>query len=75
MFGVPTGCLVPVSGCTPSTPANTGLDLAGFNRTDLQARLLQYNPIVYGSGQAGDSSDLLRLNLTTPPTPLTSKRS
>jgi Domain of unknown function (DUF4331) len=70
VFGVPTGCLVPLAGCTPSPPANTGLDLAGFNRTDLQALLLQYNPIVYGAGQGGANSDLLRLNLATPPTPL-----
>ena len=70
MFGVPTGCLVPLAGCTPNPPANTGTDLAGFNRTDLEARLLHYNPIVYGPGQGGVTSDLLRLNLTTPPTPL-----
>jgi hypothetical protein len=70
VFGVPTGCLVPLTGCTPNPPASTGLDLANFNRTDLQALLLQYNPIVYGSGQGGVNSDLLRLNLATPPTPL-----
>jgi Domain of unknown function (DUF4331) len=70
VFGVSTGCLVPLAGCTPNPPANTGLDLAGFNRTDLQALLLQYNTIVYGTGQGGVDSDLLRLNLTTPPTPL-----
>ena len=70
VFGVPTGCLVPLAGCTPNPPANTGTDLAGFNRTDLEALLLQYNPIVYGPGQGGVTSDLLRLNLTTPPTPL-----
>jgi Domain of unknown function (DUF4331) len=70
VFGVPTGCLVPLQGCTPNPPANAGLDLGAFNRTDLQALLLQYNPIVYGPGQGGANSDLLRLNLTTPPTPL-----
>lgn len=73
VFGVPTGCLLPatvVPGCTPIPPANAGLDLAAFNRTDLQALLLQYNPIVYGAGAAGTNSDLLRLNLSTPPTPL-----
>jgi hypothetical protein len=70
VFGVPTGCLVPLSGCTPNPSASTGLDLANFNRTDLQALLLQYNPIVYGPGQGGANSDLLRLNLSTDPTPL-----
>jgi hypothetical protein len=73
VFGVPTGCLLPatiVPTCTPIPPANAGLDLAAFNRTDLQALLLQYNSIVYGAGAGGVSSDLLRLNLTTPPTPL-----
>ena len=63
---MPTGCLIALPGCTPAPPANTGLDLAGFNRTDLQALLLQYNPIVYGTGQGGANSDLLRLNLATP---------
>ena len=70
MFGVSTGCLIALPGCTPAPPANTGLDLANFNRTDLQALLLQYNPIVYGTGQGGVNSDLLRLNLGTPATPL-----
>ncbi len=73
VLGVPTGCLLPASvvpTCTPIPPANAGLDLAAFNRTDLQALLLQYNPIVYGQGPAGVNSDLLRLNLMTPPTPL-----
>ena len=70
VFSTPTGCLIALQGCTPATPANTGLDLAGFNRTDLQALLLQYNPIVYGTGQGGVNSDLLRLNLATAPTPL-----
>lgn len=70
VFGVPTGCLVAVSQCTPATPANTDTTLAGFNRTDLQALLLQYNPIVYGTGRGGVNSDLLRLNLATAPTPL-----
>ena len=60
----------PVTGCTPNPPASSGTDLAGFNCTDLQALLLQYNPIVYGQGRAGENSDLLRLNLATPPTPL-----
>jgi Domain of unknown function (DUF4331) len=75
VFGVPTGCLVPLGGCTPNPPANTGLDLAGFNRTDLQALLLQYNGLVYGDGGGGENSDLLRLNLTTPPTPLAQQSS
>jgi hypothetical protein len=73
VFGVPTGCLLPASvvpTCAPNPPANAGLDLAAFNRTDLQALLLQYNAIVYGPGAGGANSDLLRLNLTTPPTPL-----
>ena len=70
VFNTPTGCLIALPGCTPAPPANTGLDLAGFNRTDLQALLLQYNAIVYGTGESGVSSDLLRLNLATPPTPL-----
>lgn len=70
IFGLSTGCLVPLPDCKPNPPANAGLDLAAFNRTDLQALLLQYNGIVYGPGHAGATSDLLRLNLTTPPTPL-----
>jgi hypothetical protein len=70
VFGIPTGCLVPLPGCTPNPPANAGLDLAAFNRTDLQAVLLQYNGIFYGAGPGGVNSELLRLNLTTPPTPL-----
>lgn len=78
VFGVATGCLLPASvvpTCAPSPPANAGLDLAAFNRTDLQALLLQYNPIVYGPGPAGVNSDLLRLNLATPPTPLAQQSS
>lgn len=70
VFGVATGCLIPLPGCTPAPPATTDTTLAGFNRTDLQALLLQYNPIVYGAGPGGANSDLLRLNLTTAPTPL-----
>jgi hypothetical protein len=78
VFGVATGCLLPASvvpTCAPNPPANAGLDLAAFNRTDLQALLLQYNPIVYGAGSAGVSSDLLRLNLATPSTPLAQQSS
>jgi hypothetical protein len=75
VFGVPTGCLIPLAGCAPNPPANAALDLAAFNRTDLQALLLRYNPIVYGSGPSGVDSDLLRLNLATPPTPLESQSS
>jgi hypothetical protein len=78
VFGVPTGCLLPatvVPGCTPIPPAKAALDLAAFNRTDLQALLLQYNPIVYGAGAGGSNSDLLRLNLSTPPTPLANQSS
>lgn len=73
VFGVATGCLLPASvvpTCAPNPPANAGLDLAAFNRTDLQALLLQYNSIVYGPGGGGAISDLLRLNLSTPATPL-----
>ncbi len=75
VFGLPTGCLVPLPGCTPNPPANAGLDLGAFNRTDLQALLLQYNGIVYGPGPGGVNSDLLRLNLATPPTPLAQQSS
>ncbi|HJU47956.1 MAG TPA: DUF4331 family protein, partial [Gaiellaceae bacterium] len=35
----------------------------------------QYNPIVYGAGGGGANSDLLRLNLGTPPTPLAQQSS
>lgn len=75
VFGVATGCLIALPGCSPSPPASTGLDLANFNRTDLQALLLQYNPVVYGPGQAGVDSDLLRLDLSSAVTPLADQSS
>jgi Domain of unknown function (DUF4331) len=71
VFGVNTGCLVPLPDCRPNPPAAGTLpSLPEFNRTDLQALLLQYNPIVYGNGQGGRISDLLRLDLNVAPTPL-----
>ncbi|MBM3677983.1 MAG: DUF4331 domain-containing protein, partial [Actinobacteria bacterium] len=60
---VATSCLLPsVPGCAPQTPTLSGTDLAPFNRTDLVALLLQYNGILYGDGNGGRNSDLLRLN-------------
>jgi hypothetical protein len=65
-FGFPTGCILPVPGCQPTPPANVSLSppLSNFNRTDLVAALLKYDAMDPGY------SELLRLNLTTPPTPL-----
>ena len=39
VFGIDTGCLVALPGCTPNPPGPSGLDLAAFNRTDLAAIL------------------------------------
>ena len=76
VFGLNTGCLIALPGCAPSPPtAGTLPGLAEFNRNDLQALLLQYNPIVYGTGPAGAVSDLLRVDLNTLPTPLGSQSS
>ena len=75
VFGLNTGCLVPLPDCTPNPPAASGLDLAAFNRSDLAAVLLAYNGLVYGEGAAGTTSDLLRLNLAVPPTPLAEQSS
>ncbi len=76
VFGINTGCLVALVNCAPN-PHGPGTPpaLAEFNRNDLQAVLLQYNGLVYGSGTAGVDSDLLRLNLGIAPTPLGSQSS
>ena len=71
VFGINTGCLVALVNCAPNPPGpGTPPELPEFNRNDLQAVLLQYNGLVYGSGAAGVNSDLLRLNLGVDPTPL-----
>jgi uncharacterized protein DUF4331 len=68
IFGVDTGC-TPFgdASCSPNPPAPTDFTLGNFNRTDLVNVLLKYQP--------GDKtlSELLRLNLTVPPTPLGSQ--
>ena len=71
VFGVPTGCLIAAAGVHAGPAGQHGPRPGGFNRTDLQALL----PAVQrrsstGPGQGGATSDLLRLNLATPPTPL-----
>jgi Domain of unknown function (DUF4331) len=70
--GVNTGC-TPFGDawCSPNPPAPAAdLALSNFNRTDLVNILLKYNGVLYGAGDAGTLSDLLRLNLNVPPTPL-----
>jgi hypothetical protein len=70
VFGLNTGCFtVLAADCKPSPPAASGLDLAAFNRTDLVRALLKYN--------ANDRqlSELLRLDLRVPPTPLAQQSS
>jgi Domain of unknown function (DUF4331) len=70
VFGVNTGCFtVLAADCKPSPPAASGLDLAAFNRTDLVRALLKY-----GSNDR-QLSELLRLDLTVPPTPLAQQSS
>jgi hypothetical protein len=68
VFGANTGC-TPFgdASCSPNPPAATDTSLGNFNRTDLVNVLLKYQP--------GDKrlSELLRLNLTVPPTPLASQ--
>jgi hypothetical protein len=70
VFGLNTGCFtVLAADCKPSPPAASGLDLAAFNRTDLVRALLKY-------GQDDRRlSELLRLDLTVPPTPLANQSS
>ncbi len=69
VFGANTGC-TPFgdASCSPNPPAATDTSLGNFNRTDLVNVLLKYQP--------GDErlSELLRLNLTVPPTPLASQQ-
>jgi hypothetical protein len=69
-FGFPTGCALPVPNCQPASPEPVSLDppLGNFNRTDLVAVLLQYP-----GDHPGRLADLLRLDLSTPPTPLASQ--
>jgi uncharacterized protein DUF4331 len=69
VFGVNTGC-TPFgdASCSPNPPAATDTSLGNFNRTDLRNILLKYKP--------SDTrlSELLRLNLNVPPTPLGSQK-
>jgi hypothetical protein len=69
VFGANTGC-TPFgdASCSPNPPAATDTGLGNFNRTDLVNVLLKYQP--------GDQrlSELLRLNLNVPPTPLASQQ-
>jgi Domain of unknown function (DUF4331) len=69
VFGANTGC-TPFgdASCSPNPPAATDTSLGNFNRTDLVNVLLKYQP--------GDKrlSELLRLNLNVPPTPLASQQ-
>jgi Domain of unknown function (DUF4331) len=69
-FGLNTGCALPVPGCQPASPEPVSLSppLSNFNRTDLVAVLLQYP-----GAHPGQLSDLLRLDVSTPPTPLASQ--
>jgi hypothetical protein len=70
VFGVNTGCFtVLAADCKPSPPAASGLDLAAFNRTDLVRALLKYGP------NDRRLSELLRLDLSVPPTPLANQSS
>lgn len=66
VFGFPTGCLPPFAspGCSPSPPAPSDATLANFNRNDLVNVLLKYSPA------DEQLSELLRLDLSVPPTPL-----
>jgi hypothetical protein len=69
-FGLNTGC-TPFGGpsCSPSPPAPaSNLGLSNFNRTDLVNVLLKYSP------SETRLSELLRLHLTVPPTPLASQK-
>ena len=69
VFGANTGC-TPFgdASCSPNPPAATDTSLGNVNRTDLVNVLLKYQP--------GDQrlSELLRLNLNVPPTPLASQQ-
>ena len=69
VLGANTGC-TPFgdASCSPNPPAATDTSLGNFNRTDLVNVLLKYQP--------GDKrlSELLRLNLNVPPTPLASQQ-
>jgi hypothetical protein len=65
VFGFDTGCTpFGTPECSPDPPAPTDLTLGNFNRTDLVNVLLKYKPT--------DTrlSELLRLDLSVPPTPL-----
>jgi hypothetical protein len=69
VFGANTGC-TPFgdASCSPSPPAATDTSLGNFNRTDLVNVLLKYQP------SDKRLSELLRLNLNVPPTPLGSEQ-
>jgi hypothetical protein len=70
VFGANTGCTAfGDASCAPNPPAPAAdFSLSNFNRTDLQNVLLKYQP--------SDTrlSELLRLNLNVPPTPLASQQ-
>jgi Domain of unknown function (DUF4331) len=69
IIGADTGC-TPFgdASCSPNPPAAAAdLALSNFNRTDLENVLLKY------SQNDTHLSELLRLNLTVPPTPLASQ--
>jgi Domain of unknown function (DUF4331) len=69
VFGANTGCTAfGDASCSPNPPAAATPGLSNFNRTDLQNILLKYSP--------SDTrlSELLRLNLNVPPTPLASQK-
>lgn len=69
VYGVPTGCTpFGTSACSPNPPANTDLTLGNLNRTDLVNVLLKYSP------DETNLSELLRLNLAVPPTPLAGQK-
>jgi hypothetical protein len=70
VFGANTGC-TPFGdpSCSPNPPAPAAdLTLSNFNRTDLVNVLLKYQP------SDKRLSELLRLNLNVPPTPLASQQ-
>jgi hypothetical protein len=69
VFGANTGCTAfGDASCSPNPPAPAAdLSLSNFNRTDLENVLLKYQP------SDPTLSELLRLNLNIPPTPLASQ--
>jgi hypothetical protein len=69
VFGIPTGCTpFGTPDCSPTPPADTDLTLGNFNRTDLVNVLLKYAPTDQRL------SELLRLDVSVPPTPLADQK-